>query len=71
MKHKERKLINHIRNYIRQQEQRLAKYDEIDLDMSNYSKCIISLKETTRNTIENLNAILKWYKANHKEKKNV
>ena len=71
MKHKERKLINHIRNYVRQQEQRLAKYNEIDLDMSNYSKCIISIKEITRTTRESLNAVLKWYSNNHKEKKNV
>ena len=59
MTHKERKTINHIKNYIRQQEQRLATYKKA---ISKYDRCRNALIVITEDMITDLNALLKWYK---------
>lgn len=64
MTQKERKTINHIKNYIRQQEQRLETYQKIMSQELLPPKYLFTLIDITYSNIELLYALLKYYEKN-------
>lgn len=67
MKHKERKVINHIKNYMRQQTQRLETYQNAISKELLPSKYLFTLVDITYGNIQLLYALLKFYEK-HPEK---
>ena len=66
MLNKERKLINHIKNFISQLEKRNERYEKQEHDIvfnnfSAYSRCFVSLEDKTQIMIDELTDLLKWY----------
>ena len=55
-----RATINHIKNYVRQLDKRLVKY-QAEINKKERPACSVALFEITKNCVDDLKALLKWY----------